>query len=315
MTVQIGFVLGPEATGMSRRRASAIEATGCDSLWVGGHVVSTDAASEVVTSLAWLAAVTERVTVGSAVLVLPLYSPVVVAKQFAELDRATDGRLRMGVGSGSDPTEIAACGSSSPAGRGAWMDESIDVIRALWRGERVSRSGPYWNLVDTTIAPLPRQLNGPPIVVAGRRPAAMRRAAILGDGWLPSMFSPGGYARSVVQVSGLAAAAGRSLLGFEWTCLIYATATAHAVSTLAAEMKLSAADAEAVLVRTAAVGTADEVAAALQRYVDAGARHLLLRCCAADDLDSQMARVMAEVVPLLSDSVGAPTDRIDAPAI
>jgi alkanesulfonate monooxygenase SsuD/methylene tetrahydromethanopterin reductase-like flavin-dependent oxidoreductase (luciferase family) len=301
-------VLGPEAAGLTRRSAASLEATGCDSLWVGGHVVSTEASSEVVTSLAWLAAMTERVTVGSAVLVLPLYSPVVVAKQFAELDRASGGRVAMGVGSGSDAAEIAACGSS-PAGRGARMDESIEVIRALWRGEQVTRGGPTWDLAQTSIAPLPVQPGGPSILVAGRKPAAMRRSATLGDGWLPSMFSPGAYARSVAQVAGFAAAAGRSMLGFEWMCLVYVrvdddsdTAVDGAVSTVASEMGLPKADTAAMLSRTAAVGTADEVAAALQRYVDAGVTHLLLRCCASDDLLAQVSRVMDEVAPLLADT-------------
>jgi alkanesulfonate monooxygenase SsuD/methylene tetrahydromethanopterin reductase-like flavin-dependent oxidoreductase (luciferase family) len=309
VTPRIGFVLGPEAAGLTRRSAAALEATGADSLWIGGHVVSTDPASEVVTSLAWLAAMTDRVTVGSAVLVLPLYSPVVVAKQFAELDRASGGRISMGIGSGSDPAEIAACGGTS-AGRGRRVDESIEIIRSLWRGAKVTTSGPSWDLADTTIAPLPARPGGPPIIVAGRKAAAMRRAALLGDGWLPSMFSPGAYARSVEQVCGLATDAGRSLVDFDWSCLVYvrvdddsATATARAVSTVATEMNLSASDAAAVLSRTAAIGTAEEVVAALQRYVDAGATQLLLRCCLVDDdLLAQSARVMAEVVPLLSGS-------------
>jgi alkanesulfonate monooxygenase SsuD/methylene tetrahydromethanopterin reductase-like flavin-dependent oxidoreductase (luciferase family) len=202
------------------------------------------------------------------------------------------------------------------------MDESIDIMRALWRGEKVSRGGPAWDLAETTIAPLPVQPGGPSIVVAGRKAAAMRRAAVRGDGWLPSMFSPAGYARSVAQVSALAVEAGRPMHGFEWMSLVYvrvdddtATATARAVSMVAHEMKLPPTDTAAMLSRTAAVGTADEVAAALRPYVEAGAQHLLLRCCASDDLDHQVARVMAEVVPRLSAATGAPIDHVRPSAI
>jgi len=299
---KIGFVLGIEAAGLRSERAAAIEATGCDSLWAGGHVVSREPASEVVTSVTWLASVTERVRVGSAVLVLPLYSPVVVAKQFAELDRVTGGRITLGIGSGSDPDEIAACGGSS-AGRAARVDESIEIIRALWRGEKVTRAGAAWTLADTTIAPLPAQPQGPPIIVAGRKPPAMRRAATLGDGWMPSMFSPSAYARSVATISEHAAG---PLTGFEWMCLVYvrvddeATAMARAVSTLTDEMSLPRADAEALLSRTAAIGTPEQVAASLQRYVDAGVNHLVLRCCADDDFEEQISRVMTDVAPHLS---------------
>ena len=303
MRPKIGFVLGIEAAGLRRERAAAIEATGCDSLWTGGHVVSREPASEVVTSVTWLASVTERVRVGSAVLVLPLYSPVIVAKQFAELDRVTGGRITLGIGSGSDPDEIAACGGS-PAGRAARVDESIEIIRALWRGEKVTRASAAWTLADTTIAPLPAQPDGPPIIVAGRKPLAMRRAAGLGDGWMPSMFSPSAYQRSVVTIS---EQAGRPLTDFEWMCLVYvrvdddeATAMNTAVSTLTDEMSLPRVDAEALLSRTAAIGTPEQVATSLQRYVDAGVNHLVLRCCADDDFEEQISRVMTDVAPHLS---------------
>jgi alkanesulfonate monooxygenase SsuD/methylene tetrahydromethanopterin reductase-like flavin-dependent oxidoreductase (luciferase family) len=303
---KIGFVLGPEAAGLTRQRAAQLEGTGCDSLWVGGHVVSAEPASEVVTSLAWLAAQTEQVTVGSAVLVLPLHSPVVIAKQFAELDRASGGRIVMGVGSGSDAAESAACGTRF-AGRGAQLDASIEIIRALWRGEKVTDSTPDWDLKETAIAPLPHVPGGPPILVAGRKSAAMRRAATAGDGWVPSMYSPAAYARSVAEVTAHADGIGRVLDGFGWGCLIYvrvdddgAAATNDAVEIVAGEMNLSATDTAAILARSAAVGTVDDVAARLQDYVDAGVDHLLLRCCGRTDTADQIKRIMDEVAPRLA---------------
>jgi len=298
-------VLGPESAPLDRDLAAAIEALGCDSLWAAGRLTSGDDSTEVVTSLARIVALTERVQVGSAVLVLPLHSPVVIAKQFAELDRAAGGRLAMGVGAGGNLTEAAACGMVA-ADRGPRMDEAIDIIRALWRGERVDRVTPWWTLRGASIAPPPAQRGGPPIHVAGGKRVSMRRAARLGDGWLPTLFSPSAYARSVAEITGHAAGIGRELAGFEWLCLLYvrvdddaAQARSRAASSVAAEMGIGSTGLDGLLARTAAVGTPHDVAAALRRYVDAGVTHLIIRCCGVDQL-GQFERVMHEVLPLMA---------------
>jgi alkanesulfonate monooxygenase SsuD/methylene tetrahydromethanopterin reductase-like flavin-dependent oxidoreductase (luciferase family) len=305
MMPKVGFVLGPESSPLDRSTAAGIEALGCDSLWAAGHITSDDPATEVVTTVARIAALTERVQVGSAVLVLPLHSPAVIAKQFAELDRASAGRLAMGVGTGGDLAEAAACGMVA-TDRGPRMDESIDIIQALWRGESVDRVTPWWTLQGASITPGPVQPGGPPILVAGHKRVAMHRAARLGDGWLPTMFSPSAFERSVTEITRHAADIGRVLDGFAWMCLIYVRvdddadeARSSAVSSVAAEMGIGSTGLDALLARTAAVGTPQEVAAALQRYVDAGVDHLVIRCCGADQL-GQFKRVMGEVLPLMA---------------
>jgi len=127
--------------------------------------------------LARLSAVTERVLIGTSILLLPLYSPAIVAKQVADLDRATGGRVILGIGVGGEyPQEFRACGI--PLGeRGRRADEAIPLLRRLWSGENVSHDGPFFPMADVKIHPAPIQPGGPPIVVAGRKDVAMRRAA------------------------------------------------------------------------------------------------------------------------------------------
>ena len=203
---------------------AAAERLPIESIWQGGHLLPRHPTGEAITRLALLTAWTERVRVGTAVLLLPLYHPVVVAKQLADLDAWSGGRVSVGVGVGGEfPEEFEAVGV--PRGeRGARTDEAIGVLRALWRGGPVTHHGRFFQLDDVELVavtppgtdPSRRQQGGPPIVVSGRKEAAMRRAARLGDGWMPYLVSPNAYARSVRTIEEEARAAGRDLAGFEW---------------------------------------------------------------------------------------------------
>ena len=156
-----------------------LESLPIDSLWVGGHVASPNPSPEAMVALAWLAARTERVRVGTAVLLLPLYPPAIVAKQIADLDRATGGRVTLGVGVGGEyPGEFRAC-QVPIAERGPRTDEAIPLLRRLWSGEHGQprrAASSRWTTCAST--PPPVQPGGVPIVVAGRQPVAMRRAAL-----------------------------------------------------------------------------------------------------------------------------------------
>ncbi|OEJ26410.1 LLM class F420-dependent oxidoreductase [Streptomyces agglomeratus] len=137
-----------------------------------------------VATLAFLAAVTERVRLLSHVAVVGLRHPLVTAKQYATLDHLSGGRLVLGVGAGHVREEFDAVGADF-AGRGGVLDETIDALRAAlgeeeypeFAGERFSFSG-----LGQRPRPAQRQV---PVWVGGSSPAAVRRAAVRGDGWLP----------------------------------------------------------------------------------------------------------------------------------
>lgn len=279
------------------------------SVWQGGHVLPPSPTGEAITRLALMTAWTERLQVGSAVLVLPLYQPVVVAKQLADLDARSGGRLTVGVGVGGEfPDEFAAL-RVPRSERGARTDEAMEVLRALWSGEPVTHHGRFFDLDAITLRPVassdgrPGRPGGPPLVVSGRKEPAMRRAARRGDGWMPYLVSPGAYGRSVVTVRAEADAAGRSLDGFEWMLYLYCSIRAdgdRARADVRSFLGRAYGDKpDEMLRRIAPAGTPDEVAAMIQAYVDAGARHIVVSPAAHEDTLEVVRLAAEEVLPRL----------------
>ncbi|HMQ25182.1 MAG TPA: LLM class flavin-dependent oxidoreductase [Acidimicrobiales bacterium] len=305
--ITLGAAALPEP---DRAWLAAVEAPPVDAVWQGGHVLPRQPTGEAITRLSLMAAWTERVRVGSAILVLPLYPPVLVAKQLADLDAWTGGRLAVGVGVGGEfPEEFAALGVAVGE-RGARADEAMAVLRALWAGGPVTHHGRFFDLDDVTLVPVAPpgggagQDGGPPLLVSGRKEPAMRRAARLGDGWMPYLFSAGAYARSVSAVRADADAAGRDLDadGFEWALYCYCSVRAdgdRAREDVAAFLGGAYGADPSLLAKVAPAGTPDEVAAALQAYVDAGARHLVISPAAPEDTLGIVRLAAEEVLPQL----------------
>ncbi len=131
-----------------------------------------------------VAGATERITIGTSVLVVPYRHPVVLAQELASLDRLSEGRIVLGVGSGWMDEEFAAVGVPKRE-RGARTDESIDLIHRLWEATGpISFDGRFWRLDEVVLASRPHRPGGPPVMVGGNSEPALRRAGRLGDGWL-----------------------------------------------------------------------------------------------------------------------------------
>jgi probable F420-dependent oxidoreductase len=291
-------------TGGPDTDVTYLESLPLDSLWVGGHVASKNPSPEAMVALTWLAARTERVRIGTAILLLPLYPPAIIAKQIADLDRATGGRVTLGVGVGGEyPAEFAACGVPIDE-RGPRTDETIPLLRRMWSGEPVSHHGHFLEFDDVRIHPAPVQGAQLPIAVAGRQPVAMRRAARLGNGWMPYLYSPRRYADSVATIRATAAAEGRDLSDFEWFAFVFVNldddgdrAREHAAQFLGGTY--STGDFKAMINRIAAAGTLDEVTSTLQAFVDAGARHFVFTPMVRGDSRPLIDRLVGEVLPRL----------------
>jgi probable F420-dependent oxidoreductase len=297
--LRFGFVCNPSQPDDVRR----LEALGVDSLWVGGHVAATNPSPEAMVQLARLSALAERVRIGTSILLLPLYPPAIVAKQIADLDRATGGRVTLGVGVGGEyPQEFRACGVPI-AERGSRVDEAIPLIRRLWSAEPVSHHGRHFELDEVRIHPAPAQGGDVPIVVSGRQPVAMRRAALLGDGWMPYLYSPRRYADSVRTIEAAAAGAGRSLAGFEWFAFVFVgidedslTAKRDTAAFLGGNYRQGF---EEMIDSVAVAGTVAEVTSRLQEFVDAGAAHLIVAPASRTNGLRIAERLVAEVFPAL----------------
>ncbi len=297
--VQIGIVGGGSA-----RQVQDLEARPIDSLWTGGHLASTNPSPEAMVGLARLATLTERVKVGTSILLLPLYPPALVAKQIADLDRATDGRVMLGIGVGGEYAQEFRAVQVPIEERGRRTNEMIPLLRRLWTAEPITHEGRDYRMDDVRIHPAPRQPGGPPIIVAGRKEPAMRRAAKLGDGWFPYLYSPRRYADSVAVVRQTAEAAGRDLAGFHWCVFVFVNvnrdgdvAREEAARTMGGTYNQ---DFKPMIDSVAAAGTTAEVSAKLQAFYDAGARHFVfLPATAGADPEPMLDRLFAEVTPTL----------------
>lgn len=161
-----------------------------------------------------LAASTQRVKLLTSVIVLAQRHPAILAKELATLDVLSGGRISLGVGIGWIPEELAVFGVDLRT-RAARTDESIAALRELWMHEPASFDGKYVSFREVSSLPKPVQRPHPPIVVGGGVASSARRAARIGDGWMPMAASTEEFESGIEILHAEAARAGRSLDGFE----------------------------------------------------------------------------------------------------
>lgn len=192
--------------------AARAEALGFESLWAWDHVLlGVEPAFPIVdaiTALAAVAARTERIKLGTGVLVLPLRNPVVAAKQLGSLDVISDGRLLLGVAAGWYAREFDAVGVPFRQ-RGRQFERNLDVLLRLWTEARVTLQVDELNLREAVMVPRPVQKPRPPVLIGGYVDAVLRRAGTLGDGWLTYFYTPESFTRNWARVREYARAAGR----------------------------------------------------------------------------------------------------------
>ncbi len=191
-------VLGPSDTVRLARRA---ERLGYGSWWVGEHVVlpsprvpdspmaPSDPILDPLVHLTLVAGVTERLELGTGILVLPQRNPVVLAKQVASLDLLSGGRLLLGVAPGYLEAEMTAVGVGLSE-RGRRTDEYLDAMAALWAQPAQAFRGEHAAFDRVDAYPKPVQVGGPRIVIGGHSRAAYRRAVARGHGWIGNGSSP-----------------------------------------------------------------------------------------------------------------------------
>ncbi len=159
------------------------ESLGFDSIWLGEHHNNAFLYPAPLIGLAAIASRTQRVSLGTSVLLLPLYHPVAVAEEGAMVDMISNGRLILGVGAGYAPEEFAAFGLTTKQ-RGSRLEEGVSLLRRLWTENNVNHAGRHYQVTDVTLGPKPTQRPRPPIWFAAWAEPAIQRAARLGDAWL-----------------------------------------------------------------------------------------------------------------------------------
>jgi probable F420-dependent oxidoreductase len=223
LSVEFPSVSYREGPAAVMRLAQAIERIGYDHIDIFDHVVMGIPIEgrpkgpynpampilEPFMTLAYLAATTSRVTLGTEVLVLPQRQPALVAKQVSTLDTLSGGRVRLGVGVGWQESEYEALGEEFRT-RGARMDEAIRLLRAYWSDAEVSFESAHYRTVAMSMEPKPPQGGRLPIWVGGNSEPAYRRVGRLGDGWLASRVEDeAGARRAIGAIRRYAEEAGR----------------------------------------------------------------------------------------------------------
>jgi len=231
LSVELPSVAYREGPAKLAALAAAVEEIGFDDIAMFDHVVMGHPTAtrpapmyppempilEAFTTLAFVAAVTTRVTLSTEVLVLPQRQPVLVAKQVSTLDTLSAGRMRLGVGVGWQEAEYESLGMPF-ASRGRLMDEAIPFLRRCWSDTRIDHTGATFEATAIAMEPKPPQGGALPIWVGGFAPAALRRAGALGDGWMASVIGGADRMRASMEtIRQHAADAGRdpSTLGMQ----------------------------------------------------------------------------------------------------
>jgi probable F420-dependent oxidoreductase len=288
----------PAALAAFVRRA---EALGFHSLWVQEQILGTAPSLEPVSLLAHVAAVTERIGLGVAVLLLPLRSPVQLAKALATVDQLSGGRLIVGVGLGDDTAAYPAFGVTAD-GRVRRFAEALLVMKRLWTEERVTLSGRFWTLQEAAMEPKPARRPRPPVWIGAHHPDALRRAVALGDGFMGAgAASTAAFRAQVARVREHLAAAGRDPAGFAVGKRVYLSLDedrSRGLARLRPWFQGVYGDG-ALADRVAVVGSAAECVAALREVRAAGAELLLLNF--VHDEPESMERAAREIVPALGE--------------
>lgn len=263
--------------------ARRAEALGFDSGWVGDHLSYYPPTLEPACALAACAAVTDRILLGTGVMLLALRNPAWAAKQIASLDALAPGRIVLGVGAGGEgEAEFQAAGVPLVA-RGRRLNEAIEVVTRLLAGEEVDYEGPIGPIRIPRLEPVPRRL--PPVVVGGRSDAALDRAGRVGDGWMGVWMSPERLASTRDQLQRRADAYGRPLPHVLLLCFVHVTDDRENGWAEAAELVMGQYGLPIErLARWLHVGPIDDVARELARYRDAGADGLVVLPMARDPL-------------------------------
>jgi probable F420-dependent oxidoreductase len=222
---QGGPAAGPEALTQVAQKAEELK---FDSVWVwerllvpvnpkvpymgtadGSYPDSFKRMLDPLDALAYVAAVTKRVTLGTSVLNMPYYNPVMLARRLTTIDVLSGGRLRVGLGLGWCTDEFDTIGESQK-GLGKLADEFIEVLKAVWGPDPVEHQGKKYYLPKSTIGLKPVQKPHPPIYLAAYSPSGLKRVATRANGWIP-VGIPGAALKQMSDgIKAMAQAAGRN---------------------------------------------------------------------------------------------------------
>jgi alkanesulfonate monooxygenase SsuD/methylene tetrahydromethanopterin reductase-like flavin-dependent oxidoreductase (luciferase family) len=303
--IRFGVISGVGDRDGARRTVDTLASLGFEVIWTGDHVAFTGPINDPLLQLTFMSALRPELTYGTSIYLLALRHPVPVAKMVATADRLMGaGHFIFGIGVGGEfEREYEACGVPVRE-RGGRTNEAIALLKRLWTEDRIEHRGRYFSFGEIRMEPKPSTPGGPPIWVGGRSEAARRRAARLGDGWMPYVITPGRYAEGLEFIALEMERARRRVASFGTSIHLFCTlgpsfeqawdvATEHLSKRYSMDFREPAR-------RYSALGRPSDAAEKIAEYIRAGARDIGIDlACHPRERDAMLAQFAREVIPLL----------------
>ena len=280
-----------------------MEELGYESVWTWDHILlGVDPYFPILDSLSVLTAIaarTQRIRLGTGILVLSARNPVVLAKQLSSIDQISNGRLTLGMASGWYKREFAAIGVPFNK-RGDIMDQNLEILTRLWQEDSVTGSYPPYEMASAVMSPKPVQKPRPPILIGGYVDRVLKRAGVVGDGWLTYYYTVEGFKKSWDKVRRYAEEAGKDpdLLRSINQLPIYIGKSRSEVEAPMYEWLTTEWDFAGWSdspTDSAVLGTVDECVEQLQAHIDAGVQQITL-VPYQFEMD-QIEQIAAEIIP------------------
>lgn len=307
-TRELVMAKSPPDIGHAIGLAETAEDLGFGSVWAGDSILARPRL-EALTTLAAIAARTQSVKLGTAVLLPALRNPVMLANEVANLDLLSQGRVVLGVGIGSKTPsvqkEFDSCGVSF-GHRVSIYEEGLEIMRRLWSEPEVTFTGRHFRLKEVSPGLLPIQKPGVPLWMAGTVDAARRRMLRLGDGWFPNPPNTQAFTEGWDRIKEIAAETGEDagkLHRCVYTTLNINEDAAQADSELRAfiEGYYGAAFETASRTQSVCAGNAKKCASWIRSFADAGAQTIVIRF-GGPDQQGQLQKCAQEVLPKVKEN-------------
>ena len=288
-----------------REFAPMVEEMGFDSVWAPEALVNETPAGDILMTMSALVQHTSRITVGAGAVLLPLRSPVVLAKELATLDIHSEGRLVVGFGVGgppdSHPDAFEACGVSMKE-RGARTDEALAIMTKLWTGEPVDHEGRFQSFRNIQMVPRPAQRPHPPLWAGGVSERMLKRAARYADGFYPVRINPEEYSTLWSGIERYGEELGRDVSGMTKAMHLFCRiGDSEAEARAAGESELNRRRGfEVSLVPDGryAFGNYDDCARTVERFLEVGVEHIVFNPMSPSHLVKEQINGLVEgVIP------------------
>jgi probable F420-dependent oxidoreductase len=287
------------------RYAQEGEQLGFSSFWAWDHILLGSKRAfpflESLSVLAALSVTTERATLGTGVLVLPLRNPVVLAKVTSTIDRISGGRLALGVAAGWYEREFEACGIPF-AGRGKIFERNVEVLDRFWSEDRVTGEADGMTFAGAVMLPKPVQTPRPRLLFGGYVDRVLRRVAAKADGWITYFYTAVSFRRAWAKIHAFAEEVGRdpatlSNVAQLPICVDQSFEKADARVRPFIDAYFDVAPWSESTAESAIRGTPAQCAEQIAEHLDAGVQHVVL---VPSDYDRRQVQwIAAEVLPAL----------------